>query len=810
MSVVPALKGDLPQQARSLYRQLLRQGEQFQAYNFREYAKRRTKDAFRENMGVQDPREIQTLLQKGLKELQMMKFRQNTQTRRGNRSGYVEHDDFEGLPVRQWRQEWVSIAPPLPADATQKNDVWAIELPHGMPKDSHLLPTHTQELLRAARSGRLYKRPLPTEEEEVDADAAIPEKPEKKEEDPSTKGFQVRVWKQIARNAEGPGVSHLAKRRKGIVTLSSDLPAGASSGPTVMRATVRRIDAAGNPYTQEVTLNEGQHVEGEIISTTVVPAPEPAMPVEASPSARRRPPPPKRKPKGPGRGRKKKLPLPATTRHGAPSSGAGAAPEGAKPSSMEQNGVKPSGDQPEIKSQDVEMADDDDVDDGDDDGDDGEDGEDSDVDGESGSGFRAESEVGGDNAVEATPTASAADQPGLSVTEETAADVSTGDGLVLGPSTLDLPLTQSHAHFEGSPLKNVVTANSPTDSAPKDISRELEPLEGATTVETLPETLPDPVPVVSGPDDVFSLPTAPSPAKPAEDVEMWDISGGLPPDEIVEDGLAVDSNRQPLISVEIDSESHQQTAVPFIDALPTADPTATSTTTHIEDIPADLTFDISPGVVSETLNFEQQAATEEYRSQDQDIGQDLGEDLGPDLGQDLVNDLGQDLGHRESAEEGVSGATATDAAATNLNPPPPHHQQQASGEVPDEATAMVTATAADPIPIPEPAGAATPGRVEGNDPGSPDLFSGLEAALDRQGEQDEPGPGPGPELELALALEPELATEPEPPALESTGAGAGAGAGEVTGEGESADANVNANASEALDISIGAPLEGQQ
>ncbi|KAI0112850.1 hypothetical protein F4814DRAFT_419607 [Daldinia grandis] len=75
MSVVSALKGDLPQQARSLYRQLLRQGKQFEAYNFREYAKRRTRDAFQENAGVQDPREIQTLIQKGLKELQMMKVR---------------------------------------------------------------------------------------------------------------------------------------------------------------------------------------------------------------------------------------------------------------------------------------------------------------------------------------------------------------------------------------------------------------------------------------------------------------------------------------------------------------------------------------------------------------------------------------------------------------------------------------------------------------------------------------------------------------------------------------------------------------
>ncbi|RYP23699.1 hypothetical protein DL765_000995 [Monosporascus sp. GIB2] len=75
MSIAPALKGDLPQQARSLYRQLLRTGENFQSYNFREYAKRRTRDAFRENKNVEDPRQIQDLIQKGLRELQMMKVR---------------------------------------------------------------------------------------------------------------------------------------------------------------------------------------------------------------------------------------------------------------------------------------------------------------------------------------------------------------------------------------------------------------------------------------------------------------------------------------------------------------------------------------------------------------------------------------------------------------------------------------------------------------------------------------------------------------------------------------------------------------
>ncbi|CAM1506087.1 Fc.00g057280.m01.CDS01 [Cosmosporella sp. VM-42] len=60
-------------QYRLQYRQLLRQGEQFAAYNFREYAKRRTRDAFKENMNVEDPRKVQELVQHGLKELQGLK-----------------------------------------------------------------------------------------------------------------------------------------------------------------------------------------------------------------------------------------------------------------------------------------------------------------------------------------------------------------------------------------------------------------------------------------------------------------------------------------------------------------------------------------------------------------------------------------------------------------------------------------------------------------------------------------------------------------------------------------------------------------
>ncbi|ORY19840.1 hypothetical protein BCR34DRAFT_595286 [Clohesyomyces aquaticus] len=73
MSLTQATKGDMPYQVRSLYRSLLRQSRQFAAYNFREYAKRRTRDAFREHQKETEDRRIQELMQKGIKELQVLK-----------------------------------------------------------------------------------------------------------------------------------------------------------------------------------------------------------------------------------------------------------------------------------------------------------------------------------------------------------------------------------------------------------------------------------------------------------------------------------------------------------------------------------------------------------------------------------------------------------------------------------------------------------------------------------------------------------------------------------------------------------------
>jgi LYR motif-containing protein 4 len=57
----------------SLYRSLLRTGAQFSQYNFREYARRRTRDAFREHKNETDPQRLQDLVNRAINDLQMMK-----------------------------------------------------------------------------------------------------------------------------------------------------------------------------------------------------------------------------------------------------------------------------------------------------------------------------------------------------------------------------------------------------------------------------------------------------------------------------------------------------------------------------------------------------------------------------------------------------------------------------------------------------------------------------------------------------------------------------------------------------------------
>ncbi|EJP67890.1 apopolysialoglycoprotein [Beauveria bassiana ARSEF 2860] len=405
-------------------------------------------------------------------------------TRRANRAGYAEHDDFEGLPVRQWRQEWVNVAPPIEQETLQVNDIWATELNHGMPKDYGLLTPHSQELLRAARSGRLYKRPAPADEDEAEAETNTNEKPEKKEEEPSPKGFSVKVWKQIPRNVEAPDIPRLAKRRRNTVTIASKTPEDKVHGATVTRATVRRVDAAGNPYTEEVTLGDGQAVSGEIISTRVETVQAPAAPLAQVQNNRRRPPPPKRKTKaGPGRGKKKNRGgIAGGPSHAIVPNGNGVAMP-SQPTTAENGTTNGNND---ASNRDSEMADGDE--DESEDGDDGDD--DDDEHGDSDLPDTSNVEEIKDN--DETMT----DAPPIPVeVKETAANDAADDKPPANPLSLAPPLasvtSDLPSRVEGSPLKNVVLP-SPTEAKVPDVLKDLvKPVDGETgsTVAEPPSTI---------------------------------------------------------------------------------------------------------------------------------------------------------------------------------------------------------------------------------------------------------------------------------------------------------------------------------
>ncbi|RYO86173.1 hypothetical protein DL766_001975 [Monosporascus sp. MC13-8B] len=141
MSIVPTLKGDLPQQVRSLYRQLLRTGESFQSYGFREYAKRRTRDAFRENKNVEDPRQIQDLIQKGLKELQMMKRQtvvsQFYQLDRARKKGRPERSRDRKI------QDGIETTYPETPAIIQRSSARLLNVPHEPPQATLASPVPT-------------------------------------------------------------------------------------------------------------------------------------------------------------------------------------------------------------------------------------------------------------------------------------------------------------------------------------------------------------------------------------------------------------------------------------------------------------------------------------------------------------------------------------------------------------------------------------------------------------------------------------------------------------------------------------------
>uniref|UniRef100_A0A9L0RYI3 Complex 1 LYR protein domain-containing protein n=1 Tax=Equus caballus TaxID=9796 RepID=A0A9L0RYI3_HORSE len=72
-------------QVLDLYRAMLRESKHFSAYNYRTYAVRRIRDAFRENKNVKDPVEIQALVNKAKRDLEIIRRQVQSQNLRRQR-----------------------------------------------------------------------------------------------------------------------------------------------------------------------------------------------------------------------------------------------------------------------------------------------------------------------------------------------------------------------------------------------------------------------------------------------------------------------------------------------------------------------------------------------------------------------------------------------------------------------------------------------------------------------------------------------------------------------------------------------------
>ncbi|KAF2653566.1 hypothetical protein K491DRAFT_512181 [Lophiostoma macrostomum CBS 122681] len=251
----------------------------------------------------------------------MAPFRNRDRSNRSGR-GQVEHNVLEGLPINQYREVEITIGPNSTDNKQSDKDpsILGPELP--MPKDSHLLPEHSQQILRAARRGRVYQAPAPLEEDRENMD----DEDEHKE---VQQGFTIKKYVKVARHLEGPEPEFLAKRRKGLPSQY----AATNGQPTIQAAPLRetkvkKLDSEGNVNVYKVLVPEGQTVEGEVQATD--PAAAEVAPATAAPGTvvegvgivnaegvvvvndiaqqtppRRRPPPPKKKRHGPGRGHKK-------------------------------------------------------------------------------------------------------------------------------------------------------------------------------------------------------------------------------------------------------------------------------------------------------------------------------------------------------------------------------------------------------------------------------------------------------------------------------------------------------------------------
>jgi hypothetical protein len=203
---------------------------------------------------------------------QRLQFRAARSTRSGPVRGQADNDTLDGLPIRQWRKQEIIVGandtPSSVTDAPRRGEgIWK-ELP--MPEGSNNYPIWSQQILRAARAGRILqsgeivrklygKKTVEDEGKRVDVEEAE-EGEEKRGTKRNSQGFAVQKWTQLMRQQEESSMEYLAKRRVGLPSVHRIPTVNASS---LKQIRVRRVDANNQPVIYEVLVGEGKIVQGE-------------------------------------------------------------------------------------------------------------------------------------------------------------------------------------------------------------------------------------------------------------------------------------------------------------------------------------------------------------------------------------------------------------------------------------------------------------------------------------------------------------------------------------------------------------------
>ncbi|EIT77882.1 hypothetical protein AO1008_11171 [Aspergillus oryzae 100-8] len=633
------------------------------------------------------------------------------------RTGQIDHDVFEGLPVRRWTRQLQTVSQTPKLDGQES----FVEGPggkqtipeHPMPKDSHLLTPMSRALLRAARAGCIYIRKATKDAE--DEEKEVTDVEEQPTLQTAERSFVTRKWTTVPRHLENSEVEFLAKRRPGLPSLYGATTSGANgaeNGSAPMRRTrFKKVDpTSGNISIYEAWVPEGHKIEGEITDdsqlvpknseTIVTPeAPAPGTVIEgvgvvnaegvvvADPASaavmtppKRRPPPPKRKAKGFGKGRRKKVMF-------APGEGADAnAVHGAGTGAVD--GIAEPGYGKEDADRSQMSVDQNGQDEEEDDGEEGE-----------------ESDEGDESMLDAKTPETPLHQPSAEPTNDPAS----------GPVAEPVPTSTAPA------TESVVASQPPAPNPPavaSDSSAQAFPQPPA--VPTMPLAPQQPFQSIQPSTDLPSStvpPTKPTQElTPAEDVEMTDVNPDLP---------GVDTNAAPLTQT---TPSTQQQATPQVIETQT-ETTMAAVPAQPQDIPRVTAPDPFPVVKSEDPT---EKPLEVPPMEQTDLVVQAGvEDENVKLKPPASLPEMPPPEHAPQPEQALQPQQTTQPGQTHH--PQPTHQLENTPKLeqaaePEQASQSEQIPQSEPASHPEPAFAAQPaGDIMGNNESS--LLDSLEASL---------------------------------------------------------------------------------